>query len=202
VDYNNNYWTNAAPKPIGIRVPPLNIEKVRLMAEAARQLFQVEQPKVDVIDLYEVRLHELGVVYEYCDEDELKTEAGLTLPNDGKIKIREDVYNGAHDGNGFHRFTMCHEVGHLLLHGNVALPRATGQHKWIEDSEWQANTFAAEFMMPVEHLLQLCHSPNDVMAVFGVSREAANMRWRKLQEQGIIRTDRAVTSRPIQGFNR
>lgn len=185
MDNNSNKWISNKPK--GVKVPPLKIKQLREVAEKARELLEVKEPKVDVIDLYEVRLHNLGVVYEYCEKNELTTEAGLTFPNEGLIKIREDVYRRAHEDNGFDRFTMCHEVGHLILHDNVAFSRSTHQHDWYEDSEWQADTFAAEFMMPVNYLVKLCRSPSDISKVFGVSWEAAQLRWKKLQEQRIIR---------------
>lgn len=67
--------------------------------------------------------------------------------------IREDVYEAWNDPNdpmhGRARFTLAHELGHLVLHEGPALHRQTAmiKHKVFEDSEWQADYFA-EFLMP------------------------------------------------------
>ena len=184
--WNKSDETIVELRPKGVKVPPRRIKQIRAIAHAARDLFEITEPRVDVISLYEVVLHQMGVVYEISEKSELANDHGLTFPNESLIQIREDVYEGSHEDSGRDRFTMIHEVGHLILHDNVAFSRSSGNHKWIEDSEWQADTFAAEFMMPVQHLLQLCTSYRDVVHVFGVSNEAAKNRWRKLEEQHII----------------
>ncbi|WP_139559502.1 ImmA/IrrE family metallo-endopeptidase [Methylotetracoccus oryzae] len=189
-------------EPKGVKVPALRITQIRAIAERARELFDVQQAWVDVITLYERDLHRAGVVFDIAEQGEMDQDHGLTFPNQGVIQIREDVYEGAHANNGRDRYTMIHELGHLVLHDNVALSRSIGPHKWIEDSEWQADTFAAEFLMPVDLVRQLCQGPEDVARIFGVSRKAAETRWRKLQEQGLIKDDGAIRSRPIARVNR
>lgn len=186
MEWNHTRLQTGRPEPKGIKVPPLSIAQIRRVADTAREFFGIVNPYVDVIKLYEVTLAGLGVVYDWCTEQEMQGDHGLTFPNHGVIKIREDVYLGAHDGNGRDRFTMIHEVGHLVQHDNVAFSRATTKHQFYEDSEWQADTFAAELMMPREHVRQLCKSPIDVMDAFGVSRSAANKRWSNLQKRGFI----------------
>jgi Zn-dependent peptidase ImmA (M78 family) len=46
------------------------------------------------------------------------------MPQDSLIILREDVYEGAHAGNGRDRMTVAHEIGHLLMHKNIAFARA------------------------------------------------------------------------------
>lgn len=185
MDIRKRHITVSTPK--GIKVKPLRIIQIRSVAEKAREILELKDPYVDVVDLYEFKLAEFGVVYDWCEKDELDNQHGLTFPNDGIIKIRQDVYDGACAGKGRDRFTMGHEMGHLFLHDNVpAFARSDTPHKWIEDSEWQADTFAAEFLMPIEHIKANCRNIRDVMELFGVTSEAANNRWRKLVEQGLI----------------
>ena len=81
-------------------------------------------------------------------------EEGVTLSGDNKIIIREDVYEKACNGDGRARFTIMHEIGHFVLHRpeRVVLCRfapksASSCIPSYEDPEWQANTFAAEFLM-------------------------------------------------------
>ncbi len=174
-------------KPRGVKVKPRKIVQLRTIAEKTREFFDLEGLYVDVVGLYEFQLEPMGVIYEYVDKSVLGDHHGLTLPNENRILIREDVYLGAVAGQGRDRFTMCHELGHLLLHDNVAFPRGEpGEHKWIEDSEWQADTFAAEFLMPVDLVRSNCRGPHDIADKFGVSTKAAINRWGKLQTQGLL----------------
>jgi Zn-dependent peptidase ImmA (M78 family) len=74
------------------------------------------------------------------------------------------------------------------MHSGVALARApeTSNHKVYEDAEWQADTFAAEFLMPTPHVCHCC-SPEEILETFGVSYSAASTRWEKLREQGVLK---------------
>lgn len=73
--------------------------------------------------------------------------------------IREDVYENANNGQGRDRFTIAHELGHLILQHNHILARTSSlmTHKPYEDSEWQADNFAAEFLMPYG-FVKNCHN--------------------------------------------
>ena len=68
------------------------------------------------------------------------------------IILRADTYDALCDvSDPKHcraRFTVAHEIGHLILHEGFALARGAVRHKHYEDSEWQADTFAAELLMP------------------------------------------------------
>lgn len=177
-------------KPRGQRVKPLSLTKIRAVSNGARELLRLQTPYIDVINLYEVELHKRGVTYHYVTPEELPFEEAKTLPNDGVILIRESVYEQALAGNGRARFTFCHELGHLILHQgqDLQLARSSTPGSWgfHEDSEWQADAFAAELMMPVEMVGTLCRSVDDIMRIFGVSRSAATFRHQKLREEGII----------------
>jgi Zn-dependent peptidase ImmA (M78 family) len=53
------------------------------------------------------------------------------------------------EGTGF---TLSHELGHLVLRHSMAFARTDSRGAaWrpFEDSEWQANTFAAELLKPL-----------------------------------------------------
>ena len=76
-----------------------------------------------------------------------------------KIVVRESVYRAALNRLGRARMTLAHELGHLLMHahdrrlhrlagGNRPVPTS----KKFESAEWQANKFAALFLMP-EHIV-------------------------------------------------
>ncbi|WP_372097045.1 ImmA/IrrE family metallo-endopeptidase [Tistrella mobilis] len=96
------------------------------------------------------------------------------------------------------RFTIGHELGHLLLHYPV-VRRAAGDTpvemvatRYLpEDAsddvrrcEWEANWFAAAFLMPVGPFIQAWHEtggdPADIASRFFMSVEAVRTRARSL----------------------
>lgn len=91
--------------------------------------------------------------WEIVFADEMEEE-GVTYSAERKIQIREDVYVAACNGDGRARFTIMHEIGHCILHGpdRVVLCRLSPGEtlKYYENPEWQADNFAAEFLMDDE----------------------------------------------------
>lgn len=105
------------------------------------------------------------------------TEAAMS-PDRMKMCIRRDVYEALHNGDLRARFTIAHEFGHFMLHEGVALARGGSQeHKIYEDSEWQANSFAAELLAPVSQCKGL--TEDEIMQKFQVSRQCAGFRLKE-----------------------
>ena len=101
---------------------------------------------------------------------------GLTLP-DGRILIRENVYEGAHDGNGRDRFTMTHELLHWALHRDeFAMARSSATVPTYKDPEWQANTGASLILISDQSVIECCGDTEQLAEVCGVSVPAAIAR--------------------------
>ena len=66
-----------------------------------------------------------GFNYEIVSEEEMGNKHGETYPSKNLIRIREDVYIRAANGEGRDRLTIAHEIGHLFMHEDdcVALCR-------------------------------------------------------------------------------
>ncbi len=115
----------------------------------------------------------------------------------GSIVARElddfTVYISRHTSLKRDRFTIAHELGHLLLHFGAikksdpnAVMRAT-RHLDSKDPkqqkvEWEANWFAAGFLMPREPFSQAYKDGGAEAAArkFGVSLSAAKTRAKAL----------------------
>ncbi|TRW49062.1 ImmA/IrrE family metallo-endopeptidase [Aliidiomarina halalkaliphila] len=122
------------------------------------------------------------------DEKTMGANHGFAKPTKGIIALREDVYYGAIDGNPRDLMTAAHELGHLLLHHETHFMRTSADVplRAFEDSEWQANCFAGELLVPANIVASECESINEVMELFGVSREAAKVQTKAFQKEGLI----------------
>lgn len=89
------------------------------------------------------------------------------------------------------RFTIAHELGHYIVHylwprqANANLPKKMKALRKDSDRvEWEANWFAASFLMPrarFDEAFRACNGNLDILsATFGVSRPAAEVRARSL----------------------
>jgi Zn-dependent peptidase ImmA (M78 family) len=124
---------------------------IRKLAFDIRRIYsQDESPFFDIVRFVEYGLSYIWSDYDYeiCGVNELHDNHGLTDVKKHTIKIREDVYEGAVDGNGRDRFTLAHEVGHLLIHSGQNIKLARGKIKTYEDPEWQADAFGGELLIP------------------------------------------------------
>jgi uncharacterized protein DUF955 len=98
------------------------------------------------------------------------------------------------------RSTVAHELGHAYLHtdqiirlagmsltSQVAFHRERNGHQACEDTEWQANAFAAAVLMPAEGIERLFnrygrHRIVEIADIFGVSTESVQYRIQKFEK--------------------
>lgn len=172
------------------RVAPRSRSDIRHTATRVRQeLHLVDVPYFPIIHVIDQILcsHFQEIELEVEPLSEMAGAEGYTCPNGTFITLREDVYDGAIAGEGRHRFTAAHELGHLLLHSGRGFARvpASNAIRPFENSEWQADTFAAELLMPARFF-----SSSDTVQVVvdrhGVSYQAADYRLVKLRQEGLI----------------
>ena len=163
----------------GIVVPARSKENIATNAAVLRRILKLTgKPYFPVVDVYEfLGLIFDGASFEVREVHEMGEDHGRTFPDKKVIYIREDIYERACEGQARDRFTMCHELGHLMMHRGVALSRIDPLKppKIYRNSEWQADTFASHLLLPND-LLGSYQSIMDVMNDFGVSLEAAQAR--------------------------
>ncbi len=111
------------------------------------------------------------------------------LPS-GSIRIdgvgRFQIFLASHTGPTRDRFTIAHELGHYVLHylypnqNGKKIERLEAQRYGSGRVEWEANWFAAGFLMPAIQFGERYHALNGSLAAlaaeFGVSIESARIR--------------------------
>ena len=175
--------------PKGIKVAPASRRSLRALATHLRTQIGVESAYFPILEFIDLGLghHFPELIVDVVPKSDMPVEHGVTMPDQQIILIREDVYEGAANGRGRDRFTLAHELGHLILHTGVPLSRSSLDHKPYEDSEWQANTFASELLMPVEASRRCYPNTSELAELCGVSSDAARVRFSVLLGEGLIR---------------
>lgn len=115
--------------------------------------------------------------------------AHLTEKTDGFCTITDShtyIFFDSDLSVGRQRFTVAHEIGHLLL-GHVGPGMATVENREPTGSEReeerQANQFAARLLAPACVLHEIgAVTTEKIIAACGISRQAAEIRANRMQE--------------------
>ena len=159
------------------KATPLSRNSIRQIAKFFRKVFNINNPYVDILRILEIELSKKDLDFELEIVDDDSSELPFNVyakayPEESRIVVKKSVYDAAKNGQGRARFTMAHELFHYLWHGreNIQLCRSE-EIKIYEDVEWQANTFAAEFLVP--EYIALTNSIDQIVDICQVSREVA-----------------------------
>ncbi len=161
-----------------VSVQPLSLKAIRDIVKRFRGMFGLQDVLCfPIVPFIEWCLPELGMDYEIVPVSEMKNAYGVTHTGKNVMQIREDTYVGAVSGNPRDRFTLCHELGHFLLHTPERVSFARGDVPAYMNPEWQANAFAAELMAPYELIRGM--SIDEIMRDCGMSFTAASIQYKK-----------------------
>lgn len=174
-------------------------------------LLRQEYPELsldNVITDIEKAVEDFGIKVKYSDMSHIKSNeeiSGYVHVVDGKPEI---VVNGLQRIRR-QRFTIAHELGHILLHwkwlpkrmsSDNILPKELVEVTYRKEiylteeenqREKQANEFAAEFLAPLKKVLEFLQTFNnpdrevEISAIsekFNISNAAAFYRWKKAKE--------------------
>lgn len=108
---------------------------------------------------------------------------------DGSIEVRGPgnftVYLSPFTGQLRDRFTIAHELGHYFLHSLVGKKRIRIAREGSNPAEWEANCFAAGFLMPKEEFItkakEVGWDVQKLAAHFVVSSQVAALRVKNLR---------------------
>lgn len=158
---------------------PLSRNAIREYARYVRHQLNIDgQLFFPIVEVIESLANDTTVDFDYeiVPDSELQTEYGNTNTSENVMVIRQSVYDGAVKGKQRDRFTLCHELGHWLIHQPENISFARGKIPAYCDPEWQANVFAAELLIPC-HLAKGMNI-EDIVRECGVSYTCARIQLR------------------------
>lgn len=173
----------------GFKVAPKSAGEIAGLASRVRKLFGVSGPEFNPERALE-SLTSYGVTLDVVHDQDSDLPRGVEacwLPDIVTLVVRESVYKAACAREPRAIFTVAHEIGHLALGHRRTFNRDSTNCKVYEDSEWQANTFAGEFLMPLDLIREKkAFTAERIAEIFGVSIQAAETRVSKLKKNGSI----------------
>jgi len=171
----------------GWRVRPISIVQIRFSAQHARKILLRKDPTFFPMAEFVERLFEYAIVVDVVDGDLLPAGVdACCVPERAEISLSLETYFAACNDVPRARFTVIHELGHLVLAHSRSFHRDNGRSiPAFEDSEWQANQFAAEFLMPLQQMrAKRLITADALMLEYHVSEPAARRRITQLKERG------------------
>lgn len=159
-----------------VSVSPMSRRNLREFAYQFRKICGLEDELYfPIVHFIELILPKLGFDYEIVPVKEMGNAYGVTHTGMRVMKIREDVYDRAVQGYQRDRFTLCHELGHFLLHTPERVSFARGNVPAYMSPEWQANVFAGELMAPYNLVCNM--TPEEIADKCGMSMTAAQIQY-------------------------
>lgn len=158
------------------KVDAMSVESIISKAFGTRSLIRKvlksETPLLDTLGFLEALHNAELLTLEVVEFEEMPNEYALTYPQQKIITLRNDTYKSALAGEHQGRFTVAHEIGHLILHAHTvpkfARSQAPSNHNFNEDVEWQADEFARWLMVDPAYP-DMLKTPRACSQGFGVS---------------------------------
>lgn len=171
------------PRNLGFPVSPRSWDEIAVIANRFRQRAGCDTRRRFPIEKLELLMQSIDPEFHLLAEESSKMEVeGMAKPWDHCIVLREDVMQKLELGDPRARFTLAHELGHYFMHANEinCFARINKNTTWpaYQDSEAQANQFAARVLMPIS-MIRICKDSREIEEQFGVSWEAAKLNYDK-----------------------
>jgi len=105
-----------------------------------------------------------------------------------ELHIARVIRRSAEDNDGYARFVIAHEIAHLRLHSdgvNSFSPFSAHEERWFikeQSVEWQANTWAAYFLLP-DVVVETLRSTDAIVEMCNLDPSTASMRLAQVQDR-------------------
>jgi Zn-dependent peptidase ImmA (M78 family) len=168
--------------------PALTVLQIEMKAQELRSHLGLAKSIVfNIVGVLQRRMTRIFPDFQICtaSESELGTIEAYTEYNPTRMIVRADVFELASYDEPRYRFSLAHEVGHLMLHPGIPRPRKSIERQRISaiprsrSLEAQADTFAGFFLMPRATALQF-DNPEALARKCRVSRQAAEVQLKIL----------------------
>lgn len=179
------------PMHEGFAVAPLRRLDIVATASHARRILNLPDGRINIPELLD-GLTEFGIYYDVFDRHSAPVPQEVEacyVPEDRTMYIRDTVFAQMCQGGQRAVFTFGHELGHALLaHRRTYNRQSSSALPSYCNSEWQANSFSAEFTMPISQIESFgLYSPASISNHFGVSMAAARVRLDGLMKRRELR---------------
>lgn len=150
------------------------VDQLERMADVLLEQTGFSSENVDVVKLAN------ALDFKVFKANFIDDVAGQVIKNENE----KAIYINANDKPGRQRFTIAHEIAHILLHHQKDSVFTDYRNKGAySQQEFEADNFAAALLMPKERSHQIwniCNDVDDFASIMGVSRAAASIRLMNL----------------------
>ena len=177
----------------GFIVPGMSRGEIRERTDEIRSTLNIQTAAFPIVDVVEFVLPATWDTFllEIVDVAEMNRRFGpdthgMTYPDELHMIVREDVYLGACQHEALPRFSLAHELGHLLMHAGGGMARRVAMTTPIyANSEWQADAFAGELLVSWRQI-SWDDTPHSIARRFNVSYAAARTMYNVFREEGML----------------
>ena len=169
-------------------VPPLTGAAIRQKAEHTRKVLDLPPEGLPLWGLLD-RLSDYGLDFDVVEDHNMPCHhaEACCIPDSGIIFIPQKSVRAIDRDEPRMRFTIFHEIGHFVLGHRKSFARGNQVPKAYLDSEWQADKFSAELLMPASVIVaEGINNLAQMRARFGASGAASANRLADLRREGLI----------------
>lgn len=173
---------------LGFKVKATSTAELEFVAEDICEIFTelgyMTDGRLDAERVLEDLFPKLGFNFAIRSKEELNSIAACVYPDQQIIVVREDIYDDLLRNDGRARFTIAHELAHVILKHDLTLNRDSfaGNHQCFEDTEWQANNLGAAILMPRSIVIKYFDDPYGLMNHCGCSYSSALYRIKNVKK--------------------
>lgn len=179
-----------------VRCSNVDLDSIRAVSVALREGSGIrESDQVRIADFLEFDFQKIFKRFQFIIEHDAEFEPGVLAtarPRLCEIIVRESIYLAAIKGYPSARVVLAHELGHICLSSVQSVREnklydlafgdgRSGADEDVWEAEWQADEFAAEFLMPSRVLFAA--SPDEISERYGVSKSYVQRRLSLLRRR-------------------